>query len=384
MRLRDRALAAINHEEVFPVPVDVFENGVYPKLEEGLRKHFGLPPSGELPPTDRDDILIRLGACSRRGNPFYVGPPPSREDPKIQAAWPHRKTAINIWGTWDGPESYTDVIERPLARAETASDVDAHKWPNAEWFDFERVGVPYLQPDAGMDLPRWADQNADYLRIAGGWSPIASRVLDLFGMELGLTHMAARPDLIRAAVAHIGEFYEEYYSRLARSVQGRVDVLGFGDDFASQRSMLISPAAWRQYFLPQWEQLFSIAHAHGLKTMMHSCGAIRPVLGNLIDAGLDILEVVQTTAAGMDPSGLKTDFGEHLVFYGGVDVQKLMPYGPPHEVRTEVRRLIDIFAKDGGYILVTSHFMMDDIPVENVLAMYDEGRSYTPARCERT
>jgi len=115
-----------------------------------------------------------------------------------------------------------------------------------------------------------------------------------------------------------------------------------------------------------------------LKAQLHSCGSIRPVIPDLIDAGLDILEVVQITAQNMDPVELKREFGRDLTFYGAFDTLHILPYGSPAEVRREARRLIDIFSKDGGYILATAHFMFNEVPPENVLALYDEARSYRP------
>jgi uroporphyrinogen decarboxylase len=112
--------------------------------------------------------------------------------------------------------------------------------------------------------------------------------------------------------------------------------------------------------------------------MYHSCGAVRPILGDLIDAGLDIFEVVQVTAEGMDARELKHEFGRDLVFYGGVDVQQLMPKGSPGQVRAEVRRLVDVLGKDGGYVCTTCHFLMDDVPLDNVLAMYQEAKTHQP------
>lgn len=379
MNARERAIEAVLHKEVFPVPTDVFENGISPVLERALSDHFGLQPTGQLAPGDRDQVLEALGACCRWAHPFYVGPV-LEEDQSIPVAYPHRKATRSIWGTWDGPESYTDELQRPLASAEHVSDVDAHHWPDPDWFDYDRVGVPYLQPDAGEDVSHWARRKSDYLRIAGGWSPVASRVFDLFGMQVGLTHLAERRDLIDAAIAQISAFYIQYYSRLAKSTREYVDVIGFGDDFSSQRSMLFSPDAWRTHFLPLWKALFAIVHEQGLRTMMHSCGAIRAILPDLIDAGLDILEVVQLSAKGMDADELKREFGRDLVFYGGMDVQGLMPYGTPSDVRREARRLIEVLGKGGGYIFATSHFMGDDVSVENALAMYREGASYTPLR----
>ena len=111
---------------------------------------------------------------------------------------------------------------------------------------------------------------------------------------------------------------------------------------------------------------------------MHSCGAVRPVIKDLIDAGMDVLEVVQLNARGMDPEELKKEFGRDITFYGGIDTQDLLPRGTPGEVRREVRRLIEILGWDGGYILSSWHFMMDDVPVENAVALYEEAAAYRP------
>jgi len=374
MDLRERVQKAISHQEVFPVPVDLFENGVYPELGRDLYQHF------QIPIGDLDGLLDKLGSSIRWGNPTYQGPA-LEEKLGLGVAYPFRKAFKNIWGTWDGLETYSpNIFERPLAKAESTADIHAHTWPNPDWFDFSRIGVPFLQPDEFIPIDKWSRKYQNYLRIGGGWCPIASRVLDLFGMETGLINIASRPDLIHATMQHISDFYIEYYNQFAQVGRGYFDVLGFGDDFATQKNLLFSPTHWRKYFLPLWKELFAIAHKNGMKSMMHSCGAIAPVIGDLIDAGLDILEVVQITAKGMGAEFLKTEYGKDLVFYGGIDVQNLMPYGTEQEVRAETRRLIDIFGRDGGYILVTSHFLMDDVPYQNVIAMYEEGNTYIPER----
>jgi uroporphyrinogen decarboxylase len=169
-----------------------------------------------------------------------------------------------------------------------------------------------------------------------------------------------------------------FYLQLAENCRGIADFIGFGDDFASQQSMLIDPKKWREIFLPQWRRLYAIAHGQGFKVIMHSCGAVRPVLRDLIEAGIDVLQVMQINASGMDPAELKKEFGNSISFYGGVDTQELLPHGTPARVRQEVRRLIDIVGKGGRYILSSWHFLMDDVPVDNALALYDEARLYHP------
>jgi uroporphyrinogen decarboxylase len=372
MNTRDRALRALSHREIYPVPVDLFENGVYPGLQADLCRQY------ELGTDDLEGLMQRLGAAFRWASPIYAGPP-QKTDPTREPGYPHRVYYVNIWGTWSGPCSYSDRLLNPLAEADRVEDVHAHNWPDPDWFDYHHVGIPYQQPDTSQDLASWAASQDEYIRVVGGWNPIASRVMDMFGMQTGLMNMALRPDLVEAAVAHIGEFLEEYYRRLASAARGHADILAFGDDFAGQQSMIFSPDQYRKYYLPLARRLFEIAHVHGLKAMFHSCGAVRPILGDLVDAGLDIFEVVQVTAKGMHARELKREFGRDLAFYGGVDVQLLMPNGTPSQIREEVRRLVEILGKDGGYVCTTCHFLMDDVPVENVLAMYQEARSYHPS-----
>jgi uroporphyrinogen decarboxylase len=373
VRPRDRLLAAVNGEEIFPVPVDVMENRIYPELESGLRRYYGLAED------DQEGLLVALGAHMRWGKPPYVGPP--LEDSLVQpdSSFPYRRATRNIWGSWNGSNTWADMFDRPLLSAETVADVEEHRWPDPDWFDYGRLG---LGADALLEdyLPvsDWAERHADYARVVGAFDPVFGRIMDMCGMERGLEHMASRPDLVHAMVAHIGDFLEEYYRRVASECRGHIDFLEFGDDFAGQQGMLLSPRRWREYFLPLWKRLFAVAHEHDMKVLLHACGSIRAVLGDLIDAGLDVFQTVQVTASGMSPEELKREFGADLAFHGGMDTQHILPRGTSDDVRSEARHLIDVMGKGGGYVLSTMHLLMDDVPVDNVVAMYDESRSYQP------
>ena len=136
---------------------------------------------------------------------------------------------------------------------------------------------------------------------------------------------------------------------------GLIDIAYVGDDVASQMGMLFRPELWRRYFKSVYAKQFQIAKSRGVKVMFHICGACRDIIPDLIDIGLDILMPLQLSARGMDPVELKREFGNHLTFWGGVDVQSFLPYASPDEVRQEVRRLIDILGKEGGYVLSSSH-----------------------------
>jgi uroporphyrinogen decarboxylase len=375
MNSRERVLAAVQGQEVFPVPVDLFENGLYPSGAAALRKKLNLPGDDFF-----EDILRALGADFRWATAPYAGPPLSTEGAPqgITVDYPNRRIERNIWGTWDGVDTFTGTLERPLADAETVAEIDAYPWPSPDVFDFSRVY--WINDPDGYSEPveQWSARHADYARIIGCWNPAFSRIMDLCGFERGLMNIASRPDLIEAMMAHISEFYVEFYTRLARAARGRAEFLGFGDDFGQQDGMILSPAKWRRYFLPVWKRLFAIAHENSLKPLMHMCGSIRPILGDLVDAGLVIYQVAQFTARNMDMVELKREFGNHLTFYGGVDTQRVMPLGTPEEVRREVRKRIDVMARGGRFVVSSMHYLMDDVPTDNIVAMYDEARSYRP------
>jgi uroporphyrinogen decarboxylase len=367
---RSHFLAAMQGSQDGPVPVGVTGGGIYPVVEARLCHRLGLAPG------DHEGLKLRLGACDRWGAPIYCGPVQEEAPFQEKAVFPHPKVVRGIWGTWEGIESYGEEFDHPLREAESVAEIEAYPWPDPGWFDYEHVRW-FTDADETCYTPvQWGAQWSDFARFAGGWSPVFSRIMDLCGMQTGLMHMAARPDLVHALVAQIGNFLEEYYRRMADALAGQADVLVFGDDFAGQNGLLLSPMCWREYFLPVWKRLFAIAHNHGMLALMHSCGSVRPVLGDLVDAGLDILEVVQVRARGMDPAELKREFGAHLGFYGGVDVQDLLPHGPEEAICGEVRRLIETLGRGGRYVLAPSHFMMDDVPESHVLALYDEARSY--------
>jgi uroporphyrinogen decarboxylase len=360
----------MNGEELYPVPVDLFENGVHPGLRTKLLRHFGFAED------DHEGLLRSFGSCLRWARPLYIGPP-LEEDTSHVPVYPAKRNVRDIWGTYgETAATYYDGLPRPLRSAETVAEVESYPWPNPDWFDYGRVDWFVNTSETNLPLGEWAKRNNDYARVAGGWSPVFSKTMDLFGMETGLAHVADRPELIEATVSQIGHFFEEYYRRIAGAGRGQYEILAWGDDFASQQGLLLRPAQWRAWFLPVWKRLFAIAHDNDMKTMLHSCGSVRAILGDLADAGLDILETVQVKAANMDAAELKREFGHCLTFYGGMETQGILPQGSSEDVRREVRRLIDVLGEKGRYIFCTVHLLMDDVPMENVLAMYDEAKTH--------
>jgi uroporphyrinogen decarboxylase len=156
-----------------------------------------------------------------------------------------------------------------------------------------------------------------------------------------------------------------------------IDVVLFGDDLGMQTGPLISPAMYREFFKPRHRQLWSRAKELAeVKVMLHSCGGIRELLPDLIEAGLDAVNPVQTSCAGMDPAELKREFGADLVLWGGgCDTQEVLPYGAPEEVRRHVRERVRLLNPGGGFVFQQVHNILANVPVENVVAMLEAATS---------
>jgi len=146
-----------------------------------------------------------------------------------------------------------------------------------------------------------------------------------------------------------------------------------GTDFGTQAGPFISPNSYRRLYQPFHRRVNDWVHAHTTwKTFIHSCGSIVALLPDIVDAGFDILNPVQCSAAGMDPRTLKDRFGERIAFWGGgVDTQRTLPFGTPEEVRREVRKRIAIFGRGGGFVFNTVHNVQANTPVENIVALYE-------------
>jgi hypothetical protein len=167
--------------------------------------------------------------------------------------------------------------------------------------------------------------------------------------------------------------------KIHRVVGDRVSVIFVtGTDFGMQTGPLISPQSYRELFKPFHERVNDWVHTHTpWKTFIHSCGSVRAFTEDFIDAGFDILNPVQTSAAHMDPAELKAQFGDRITFWGGgVDTQRTLPFGTPEEVRQEVRERIEVLGPGGGFVFNTVHNVQAQVPIENLLAMYETVQAY--------
>jgi uroporphyrinogen decarboxylase len=176
----------------------------------------------------------------------------------------------------------------------------------------------------------------------------------------------------------IVELKMAYWETALQEAGDDVDVVGEADDFAGQFRTLISPAMYRRLVKPLHKKLFDFIHARTrARLFFHSCGAIRLVIPDLIEIGVDILNPVQVSASGMDSAELKREFGSALTFWGGgVDTQRVLGEGTPEQVRLDTRRRIADLAPGGGFIFAAVHNIQGNVPAENILAMWDTLQKY--------
>jgi uroporphyrinogen decarboxylase len=191
------------------------------------------------------------------------------------------------------------------------------------------------------------------------------------GLEAALINVLLNPDLVHAAMKRITDFFAAKMRHALECVGDLVDICYFADDLGGQQNLLMSRRAYRKVIQPYHAQLFCQVkeQAPQAAVMLHSDGAVFDILPDLIDAGLEVLEAVQTDTAGMDPARLKATYGENLSFHGGISVQALLPNEDVNTVYLECQRLVKVFGENGGYIAAPSHAIQVGTPTQNVLAM---------------
>lgn len=174
------------------------------------------------------------------------------------------------------------------------------------------------------------------------------------------------------------EKHMQTLEKVCKAVGDVVDILRFGDDLGMDSGMFMSREKYREIFFPHHRRLCEYVHTHSqMKTFLHSCGSIYPIIGDLIEAGYDILNPIQTTARQMDPAVLKREFGKDITFWGGgCNTRTILNHASPKEVYDYTKRMLDIFMPGGGYVFNQEHNILSDVPPENLEAMYRAVRDF--------
>ena len=191
-------------------------------------------------------------------------------------------------------------------------------------------------------------------------------------MEIYLMDIYEEPEQVLALNDQLLERHLKNLENTCKYLNGIVDIVRFGDDLGMNNNMFMSLEKYRPLFKPYHTKIKEYVHKHSsMKTFLHSCGSIFPVIGDLAEAGFDILNPVQTSAANMDPARLKQEYGKDITFWGGgCNTRKILNMGTEKEVYDYCRRMIDIFFQDGGFVFNQEHNILGDVPPQNIMAMY--------------
>ncbi len=384
----ERVQLALQHQEPDRVPVDFLVTPeVWNKLIALLKPDTSGLGAAEFVEPAREAILRQFEIDVRLLSYDMFCAPPSallktgaHDDWWISLA---RSTPNRMWvqyvpdGTWYDIwgvhyrkvehefGSYQEFAEFPLSEATSIAELAAHPWPSPDWWDFSPIPHIIQTLDPAHDF-YWRFRIGSVFEIA--WA--------LRGMQEFLIDLASQPEFPKYIMQRLSEVYIENTKRVLDIAGEHIDMVYFYDDVATQNSLMISKTMWREFVRPHHAALIDLAHSYGKKVMYHCDGAVYPLIPDLMELGIDVLNPIQPDAKGMDSARLKKEFGDKLCFHGGVDIIKTLPRGTREEVIAEVRERVNVLGKDGGYILCSSHHIQPDTPLENVLTMYDTKLRY--------
>lgn len=383
MNSRERVLMALNHQEPDRVPYDMggtVVTGIQAKAYSRLRKYLGLPEKEiviidilqQLARVD-DDVMDRLGVDVRNISPrstasFKIE---LKTTPDGNYSYFHDEYHIGWRMPIDGG-LYYDMFDHPLIGEITAEHVDRYSLPDP--LDPSRF-------DGLREAARKVREEEQRALIVGN---ISAGIFELYlwtrGFKDGYADWAGNPELAKKILRKYSDLQLAYWEKMFDVMQGiPIDVVQMADDLAGQNGMLISPASYRRQLKPFHKEMFDYIHSKsGAKIFFHSCGSIRPLIPDLIEVGVDILNPVQVSAANMDSAELKREFGRDICFWGGgVDTQNAFDEThTPEQVRADVRKRIEDFMPGGGFIFNTVHNIQGNVPPENIMAMWETLQEY--------
>ena len=397
MNHRERVLTTLRHREPDRVPIDfggTVDTTIQAANYRKLRKHLGLG-AGRTRVTDvyqqvarvEEDVCQVLGSdvmpvlyeprqwrkgLLTDGSPgeFPAGFLPQLQDDGSQVML---NAAGNITAKMSNGGYYFDPVYSPLADAASISDIERHK------ADIENFDAPAHLDKTYEELARDAKElrdNTDYLLVGFFGGHLLQACLILRGWEAFFMDLLVNQKFAAALMEKLLEANIRRFERYAETVGPYVDVVMFEDDLGMQDRPLMRPELYRKTIKSYQKKLFDFVKSRcDAYLFFHSDGAVAPFIPDFIEMGVDILNPLQVSAAGMDTRVLKREFGRDICFWGGgCDSQRVLAFGTPEDVADEVKRRIDDLAPGGGYVFSTIHNVQNGVPPENIVAMFKTAR----------
>lgn len=401
MTSRQRVLAALNHQQPDRVPVDLSghrSSGISAMAYPRLRKALGLPPRPvyvydpvqQLAIVD-DDMLDLFGIDTvELGRGFC-------RDDRWWREWRLPDGAACLMPAWALPERGREnswMLRASSGRVIARMPEGSHHFDQVYWpfldgpEDFTRIAELYPEHMwTGIAAPPGPSISSREELAAGARTLRVSTdraIIGLFGgnlLEMGqfyyrmdgfLLLLAAEPARAHRFLDALVEIHLRNLERFLSAVGESIDIILFGDDLGAQNGPQISPAMYREFFKPRhatmWKRARELAP---VKVMLHCCGGVRPLLPDLIDAGLDAINPVQISCRGMNAGELKGEFGSRITFWGGgCDTQRILPQGTSEEVAAHTREQVAVLSPGGGFVFQQVHNILGNVPPENIISMY--------------
>lgn len=380
---RQRVMTSLRHSTPDRVPVDFLAT---PEVWDKLIRHFQIhakdPGNHDYYESARETVLRKLEVdCRVLSYDMFYAPPAEVLRPGAGLNWwggsnrstPNRMWSqtlanadfLDIWGRHSRAVAnefgtYEEYVSNPLAGMETLQELRNFSWPKPEWWDFSPL--PAL-------LARLDEEQEYHIRFRAG--SIFEVAWQMRGMERFLMDMLENTAFAEYIMDEITDVTLANLESVLEISGERIDAIYFYDDVATQNSLLVSKKTWKRSIQPRHQRIINLAKKFGKSVMYHCDGALTPILPDLAEMGVDIINPVQLDALGMDPTVLKEKFGDRLCFHGGIDIVRTLRSGSPSEVIEEAQHLISGLGQNGGYILCSSHHIQPDTPIENILALYD-------------
>lgn len=357
MNKRERVLAAIKHRQSDFVPYNFH---AVPSVWQRVRDHYGLPDS-EAAMEFIGNHIVKVGSD------FNVNPwAEDVGEVELTVSGGPMHTGLDDGGglhrdefgcVWDRRGSLPHPMAYPLADEPAP---DSYEFP-----DPRREG----RFDQAKEL---ADRYRGRVFLFGKLGmALFERAWSIRGMTQLLMDMIERPDFVDELLDRI--LHEWNLPIIEQQLALGVDGFYFADDWGSSTALLFSPKMWRRFVKPRLAVMYDTCREAGVVVGQHSDGAVQVLFPDLIDMGLQVFNPLSPTI--MDPPTMKEMYGDRLCFYGGIDVEQTLPFGSPDEVRQEIRSRAEIMGDGGGYILQSSHTILEDVPLDNIVAYIEEVRA---------
>jgi len=374
MTSRERVLAAIGHDEPDRVPLVLGVSnatGIKMKPYQGIKKIIGVNAPDEyiydwpeLGTALIDEETMQWLHSDVRG---VLDLEPESVRQRNRGREPH-SDCIDSWGSGQieiAPGDWFPGVH-PLKDARTWEELESYPgWPD--------MSDPSRIAHVSKAAKRLAEEN-QYAILATPWLLFPfERAYAMQGMETFLLNMAMDGQFARELMERIAHFCKQLMGRFLDELGDHVDIIKIGDDLGTQESLMISPKMYRELLKPIHADFISFIKARtNAKVLFHSDGDVAPLIDDFVEIGVDILNPIQTSAGTMSNlPELKKRHGKNIVFCGGIDSHRILPFGTPADVREEVKRVIEILGPGGGFMIGAVHTVMNDVPPENVLAMVD-------------